>query len=158
MHTQSTFPVSSLNLCSETLSINIASIDIEHLCEVCSLVVSVWDEDLLRPDDLIGVFTIPMKNIINYYRISISSNYFFYMTTEVSGTYVFWHINHMYVCMYCIFDIKVCMYSVCIEAYSEAWVYKIFCACMYVRTYFHTTSIHPYYDVTRLPFQRAAAE
>ena len=104
MHTQSTFPVSSLYLCSETLSINIASIDIEHLCEVCSLVVSVWDEDLLRPDDLIGVFTIPMKKIINSYRRSISSNYFFYMTTEVSGTYVFWHINHMYVCMY------VCMY------------------------------------------------
>lgn len=52
----------------EEVTVSIASIDIARLSECCSLVISVWDEDRVSAHDLIGVFTLPFRDIIKYYK------------------------------------------------------------------------------------------
>jgi len=51
----------------ETMTINIASIDIDNLSKYCNLVISLWDEDKVSANDLIGMFNLPFKDIIDYY-------------------------------------------------------------------------------------------
>lgn len=52
----------------ETLTLRIPSIDLERLSELCSIVVSVWDEDMVSADDLIGIFTIPLRDILDHFK------------------------------------------------------------------------------------------
>lgn len=48
----------------DDMHLQLASIDLKGLARNASLIFSVWDEDLMNKDDLIGVFTIPLREII----------------------------------------------------------------------------------------------
>lgn len=49
----------------DPIIIQLASIDLEGLARNASLIISVWDWDLSNADDLIGVVTHPMRDIID---------------------------------------------------------------------------------------------
>ena len=46
------------------MEVLLASVDLKGLARNGSLIFSVWDEDRLNADDIIGVFTIPLRNVI----------------------------------------------------------------------------------------------
>lgn len=48
----------------ESMELVLASLDFEGLARNASLMFEVWDYDKISADDLIGVFTIPMKSIL----------------------------------------------------------------------------------------------
>lgn len=50
----------------ETMTIYLNSIDIQSLEHSASLIFSVWDEDLYNAHDLIGVFSIPLREVIRH--------------------------------------------------------------------------------------------
>lgn len=54
----------------ETLSLNLASIDLEGLARNATVIFSVWDEDRYNADDLIGSVHIPLRVILQ----AIASN------------------------------------------------------------------------------------
>jgi endonuclease/exonuclease/phosphatase family metal-dependent hydrolase len=49
----------------ESIELVLASLDFEGLARNASLMFEVWDYDKMSADDLIGVFTIPMKSILH---------------------------------------------------------------------------------------------
>jgi hypothetical protein len=49
----------------DELDLTLCSIDLDGLSKNASLIISVWDEDVMSADDLIGVMTIPMQAIIS---------------------------------------------------------------------------------------------
>lgn len=49
----------------DTLSLNIASLDLEGLSRNASLIFSVWDEDTFNADDLIGSGSIPFRDLLD---------------------------------------------------------------------------------------------
>jgi hypothetical protein len=49
---------------TETLTLELASVDLEGLARNASLIVQVWDEDLANPHDLIGVTVFSMRDIL----------------------------------------------------------------------------------------------
>lgn len=49
---------------SEDISFSLASIDLAGLAQNASLIFSVWDEDLYNADDLIGVVSFPLRDVI----------------------------------------------------------------------------------------------
>ncbi len=49
---------------TEDMSFSLASIDLVGLSRNASLIFSVWDEDLYNADDLIGVVSFPLRDVI----------------------------------------------------------------------------------------------
>lgn len=48
----------------ETIDVALASIDLKNLCRNASFIVSVWDYDRSNADDLIGVMSIPIREVL----------------------------------------------------------------------------------------------
>jgi hypothetical protein len=48
----------------DVLSLQLASVDVTGLSKNASLIISVWDEDTYNADDLIGVVSLPLKDIL----------------------------------------------------------------------------------------------
>lgn len=71
----------------ETLDVALASIDLKNLCRNASLIVSVWDYDRSNADDLIGVMSIPLREILRAH--SQGNTYVFneslHSNTEIMG-------------------------------------------------------------------------
>lgn len=61
---------------TETMSLSIASLDLEGLSKNASLIFSVWDEDTFNADDLIGSFSIPFKDILETLFVKKESHAF----------------------------------------------------------------------------------
>lgn len=73
----------------DPMELALASIDLKGLARNASLLISVWDEDLTNADDLIGVMTIPIKEILRAH--SQNKAYVFtqaplHSNTEIMGT------------------------------------------------------------------------
>jgi hypothetical protein len=71
----------------ETLDVALASIDLKNLCRNASLIISVWDYDRANADDLIGVTSIPVREVL---RQHAQGNTFvfdetLYSCTEIMG-------------------------------------------------------------------------
>ncbi|KAJ1426998.1 Endonuclease/exonuclease/phosphatase [Ochromonadaceae sp. CCMP2298] len=72
----------------EDMHCMLSSIDLAGLCRTSSLILSVWDQDTMNADDLIGVCSIPLKDIIHshtqgndlFFKKTLHSN------TEVMGS------------------------------------------------------------------------
>eukprot|EP00428_Durinskia_dybowskii_P069926 CAMPEP_0170390526 /NCGR_PEP_ID=MMETSP0117_2-20130122/19194_1 /TAXON_ID=400756 /ORGANISM="Durinskia baltica, Strain CSIRO CS-38" /LENGTH=646 /DNA_ID=CAMNT_0010646579 /DNA_START=65 /DNA_END=2005 /DNA_ORIENTATION=+ len=71
----------------ETIDIGLASIDLRGLCRNASLIISVWDYDRTNADDLIGVMSIPIADILAQHAIgsSYSFNQALHSCTEIMG-------------------------------------------------------------------------
>mmetsp|Transcript_24844 Transcript_24844/g.41402 ORF Transcript_24844/g.41402 Transcript_24844/m.41402 type:complete len:642 (+) Transcript_24844:209-2134(+) len=71
----------------EDMELSLASVDLKGLSRNVSLILSVWDEDYSNADDLIGVMSIPLKEVIHshtqgspfYFKQQLHSN------TEIMG-------------------------------------------------------------------------
>jgi Ca2+-dependent lipid-binding protein len=48
----------------DSMEVALASFDLKGLARNASLIISCWDEDQYNPDDLIGVMSIPLKDIL----------------------------------------------------------------------------------------------
>lgn len=76
----------------DALSIRLASIDLQGLTDNASLIMSVWDYDRTNHDDLIGVCTFPLRDIIAAKRENKSYDFKksilaqSLITGEISGT------------------------------------------------------------------------
>lgn len=71
----------------ETVDIGLASIDLRGLCRNASLIISVWDYDRTNADDLIGVMSIPIADILAQHATGnvYSFNQALHSCTEIMG-------------------------------------------------------------------------
>jgi hypothetical protein len=71
----------------ENLDVALASIDIKGLCRNASLIISVWDYDRSNADDLIGVMSIPIRDILRQHAQgkAFTFNQALHSNTEIMG-------------------------------------------------------------------------
>lgn len=71
----------------EEMNITLGSIDLKNLSRNASIIISVWDYDRSNADDLIGITTIPIRDILKQHSFSLpyTFNNTLYSNTEIMG-------------------------------------------------------------------------